>query len=144
MDTLTVAQRSERMSRIRGKDTKPEMLVRRALHRLGYRYRLHRRDLPGAPDIVFPSRKKVIFVHSCFWHGHVGCSVANVPKSRRAYWRDKFASNKKRDGSNVRQLRRAGWDVLVIWECDTKAPERMAVKAVTFLRRKAKGTASNG
>lgn len=133
MDTLTVAQRSERMSRIRSKDTRPEILVRRALHRLGYRYRLHRRDLPGVPDIVFPSRKKVIFVHGCFWHGHAGCNVANVPKSRRAYWLEKFARNKKRDQENIRKLRRAGWDVFVVWECQIKAIDRIEAKAVKFL-----------
>jgi DNA mismatch endonuclease (patch repair protein) len=120
VDTLTVAERSERMSRIRSKDTKPEMLVRRLLHKLGYRYRLHRRDLPGIPDLVFPSRKKVIFVHGCFWHAHSRCSVANVPKSRRPFWRAKFSRNKRRDGSNERLLRRDGWHVFTVWECETK------------------------
>ncbi len=126
------------MSRIRSKDTKPEMVVRRALHALGYRYRLHRRNLPGAPDIVFPSRRKVIFVHGCFWHGHEGCKVANVPKSRQQYWLEKFARNKVRDHANLEALRQAGWDALVIWECETKAPERIATKAESFLSPAAK------
>ncbi len=138
MDTLTKAERSERMSRIRSKDTKPEMVVRRALHALGYRYRLHRRNLPGAPDIVFPSRRKVIFVHGCFWHGHEGCKVANVPKSRQQYWLEKFARNKVWDHANLEALRQAGWDALVIWECETKAPERIATKAESFLSPAAK------
>jgi DNA mismatch endonuclease Vsr len=120
VDTLTVAQRSERMARIRSKDTKPEMIVRRTLHQLGYRFRLHRRDLPGAPDLVFPSRKKVIFVHGCFWHAHGNCNVANLPKSRRQYWTAKFARNKQRDDINAKLLVRSGWNVFTVWECETK------------------------
>lgn len=120
MDTLTVAERSERMARIRSKDTKPEMVVRRSVHQLGYRYRLHRRDLPGVPDLVFPSRKKIIFVHGCFWHAHARCTVANRPKSRKSFWLAKFRRNKERDRANEELLRRAGWGVLVIWECETK------------------------
>jgi DNA mismatch endonuclease (patch repair protein) len=120
VDTLTAAERSERMARIRSKDTKPEMIVRCCVHQLGYRYRLHRRDLPGVPDLVFPSRKKVIFVHGCFWHAHPRCTVANVPKSRRSFWKDKFKRNKERDRANEELLRQAGWDVFLIWECETK------------------------
>jgi DNA mismatch endonuclease, patch repair protein len=108
------------MARIRSKDTKPEMTVRRSAHRLGYRYRLHRRDLPGVPDLVFPSRRKVIFVHGCFWHAHPRCTVANVPKSRQSFWKEKFRRNKQRDRANEQLLRRAGWEVLIIWECETK------------------------
>jgi len=123
VDTLTTAERSERMSRIRSANTKPELTVRRSLHRLGYRYRLHRRDLPGIPDLVFPSRKKVIFVHGCFWHAHKNCSVANLPKSRRSYWRAKFAGNKTRDSLNATLLTRFGWSVVTVWECETKDVE---------------------
>lgn len=108
------------MARIRSKDTKPEMIVRRSVHQLGYRYRLHRRDLPGVPDLVFLSRKKVIFVHGCFWHAHPRCTVANLPKSRRSFWMEKFKRNRERDHANEKLLRQTGWDVLVIWECETK------------------------
>ena len=120
VDTLTKEERSARMARIRGKDTKPEMLVRRALHRLGYRYRLHRKELPGRPDVVFPARKLVLFVHGCFWHAHPGCKIANMPKSRREYWNAKFARNKDRDERNATMLAQAGWRVMTIWECETK------------------------
>jgi DNA mismatch endonuclease (patch repair protein) len=120
VDTLTVAERSERMARIRSKNTKPEMIVRRVLHQLGYRFRLHRTDLPGAPDLVFPARRKVLLVHGCFWHAHDDCSVANMPKSRRAYWSAKFRRNKQRDVANVALLKQQGWEVFTVWECETK------------------------
>jgi len=105
------------MSLIRSKDTKPELVVRRLIHSLGYRYRLHRRDLPGVPDLVFPSRQAVIFVHGCFWHRHNCDAGARSPKSRRAYWLPKLSGNKKRDERNRRSLARTGWRTLVIWEC---------------------------
>ncbi|WP_456653144.1 very short patch repair endonuclease [Bradyrhizobium lupini] len=126
VDTLTKLERSERMSKIRSKNTKPERLVRSALHKLGYRFRIHARNLPGAPDIVFPSRKQVIFIHGCFWHAHENCSVANLPKTRRPYWRKKFARNKERDATNVRALRKLGWRVFTIWECETSKPDKVA------------------
>jgi len=108
------------MSAIRGKDTKPEMIVRRVAHRLGYRYRLHRRELPGAPDLVFPRLRKVIFVHGCFWHRHT-CKLGQpVPKTRSKFWRDKLEGNRRRDVETRRALREAGWDVLTVWECQTK------------------------
>jgi DNA mismatch endonuclease, patch repair protein len=144
MDTLTVEQRSERMSRIRGKDTKPEMLVRRALHRLGYRYRLHRRDLPGKPDLVFPSRKKVVFIHGCFWHAHEDCTVANMPKSRRPYWKAKFARNKERDQLNAKRLRQAGWKVFVVWECETKKLDRLQKRLAKKLGPSSQGSTGHG
>jgi DNA mismatch endonuclease (patch repair protein) len=144
VDTLTIAQRSERMSRIRSKDTKPEMLVRHTVFSLGYRYRLHRRDLPGVPDLVFPSRRKAIFVHGCFWHGHADCKVANVPKTRRAYWMAKFTRNKKRDEANIQRLKKAGWDVCVIWECQTKAPASIAARVMAFLDTRQRTRAHNG
>lgn len=105
------------MRAIRGKDSKPEMLVRRFIHSLGYRYRLHRRDLPGCPDIVFLSLRKVIFVHGCFWHRHNCRKGRSVPATRREFWRKKLGKNKLRDKRNVRDLKRLGWRVLQIWEC---------------------------
>lgn len=133
MDTLTPAERSVRMSRIRSKDTKPELLVRQLLHRLGYRYRLHRRDLPGAPDLVFHGRSKIVFVHGCFWHSHARCKVANKPKSRRSFWLEKFARNIERDRRNVADLRDLGWQVHVVWECETRNTELLAARLSKFL-----------
>jgi DNA mismatch endonuclease (patch repair protein) len=118
MDSLTPARRSANMSRIRSKDTKPEMLIRRMLHGLGYRYSLHRRDLPGAPDLVFPARRKIIFVQGCFWHQHKGCVDGKIPKSRIEYWKPKLLRNVERDRQNISKLRRSGWKVLTLWECD--------------------------
>lgn len=120
MDQLTSDQRSKLMSRIHSRDTKPEMLVRSALHRLGYRYRLHRRDLPGTPDIVFSSRGKVILVHGCFWHGHSCKSGRSRPKTNARFWRNKIETNVIRDRRNAARLRRKGWKVKVIWECQIK------------------------
>ncbi len=120
MDILTAAQRSERMALIRSKDTRPELIVRRFLHRLGYRYRLHRRDLPGVPDLVFSARKAVLFVHGCFWHAHDDCKVAHRPESRSTYWAEKFERNKARDRRNEEALRLLGWNILTVWECETK------------------------
>jgi|ERR1700683_657407 DNA mismatch endonuclease (patch repair protein) len=120
MDTLTKAERSERMAKIKSKDTKPELRVRRIVRRLGYRYRLHRKDLPGRPDLIFPSRRKVIFVHGCFWHSHQGCKVANKPKSRKGFWSAKFERNRSRDARNQEALTGDGWRVFTVWECETK------------------------
>jgi DNA mismatch endonuclease (patch repair protein) len=121
MDTLTPKERSERMGRIKGRDTGPEMVVRRLLHRLGYRYRLHARDLPGRPDIVFRRRKVAIFVHGCFWHRHPDpkCKLARLPKSRLDFWLPKLDRNRARDLENQERLQGLGWKVLVIWECQT-------------------------
>ena len=116
-DIMSASERSARMALIRSKDTKPELLIRKLLHRLGYRFRLHRRDLPGKPDIVFPSRCKAIYVHGCFWHHHTSCSVGHVPHSRRGFWIEKFRRNTERDARNLNALRALGWQVLVIWEC---------------------------
>lgn len=132
-DVLTPEQRHYCMSSIRGKDTKPELLVRRLMHALGYRYRLHVAALPGSPDIVFPSRRKVIFVHGCFWHRH-RCHLGQVsPRTRREFWHQKFERNRQRDIVNRRRLRRQGWDVLMVWECQTKEPERLLGRLVPFL-----------
>ena len=134
VDILTPEQRSALMARIRGKDTKPELMVRRLAHRLGYRYRLHRKDLPGKPDLVFSGRKKVIFVHGCFWHRHEGCGLAAEPKSRTGFWKKKFEQNMARDRKVVKHLRACGWSVLVIWECETHSPDQIAQKIEIFLR----------
>ena len=114
------------MSRIRGRDTKPELLVRSLLHRLGYRFRLHRRDLPGTPDIVLPKYQTVIFVHGCFWHRHPGCHYAYTPKSRVHFWKKKFAANVHRDAKTRRALEQAGWQVLVVWECELRNMDALA------------------
>ncbi|MER9309636.1 DNA mismatch endonuclease Vsr [Mesorhizobium australicum] len=108
------------MARIHGRDTKPEMVVRRLLHGMGYRYRLHRGDLPGKPDIVFGKRKKAIFIHGCFWHRHddPACTLARLPKSRLDFWGPKLSANAKRDALKQDALKRLGWNVLVVWECE--------------------------
>lgn len=111
----------------------PEMAVRRLVHRLGYRYRLHRKDLPGKPDLVFPARHKAIFVHGCFWHQHRGCSDSRTPRSNRSYWIPKLEGNKKRDKANRAKLTRMGWRNLVIWECSTKNEARLERLIKQFL-----------
>lgn len=113
--------RSENMSRIRGKDTKPEIIVRKMVHALGYRFRLHRRDLPGTPDLVFLGRKSVIFVHGCFWHRHAGCKNCSTPKTRPEFWQSKFDQNVKRDRKNIAELENLGWRVMTVWECEAEA-----------------------
>ncbi|MCC6795305.1 MAG: DNA mismatch endonuclease Vsr [Candidatus Hydrogenedentes bacterium] len=133
MDTVSSQKRSEIMSRVRGRDTNPEMLVRKAIHRMGFRYRLHVSTLPGKPDLVFPSRKKVIFVHGCFWHRHKKCPNARIPKSRIEFWQEKLEGNSKRDRLNRRKLRGMGWTVLVIWECELAALESMNSRILKFL-----------
>jgi DNA mismatch endonuclease (patch repair protein) len=129
-DTLTRQERSERMSRIRGKGSASEMRLRRLIHSMGYRYRLHIKNLPGTPDLVFPSRKAVIFMHGCFWHRHQGCQLARIPKSRVAFWTEKLETNKRRDEANTRRLKELGWRVLVIWECQMKAKDLIEVSNV--------------
>jgi DNA mismatch endonuclease (patch repair protein) len=117
VDTITPKERSALMSRIRGKNTKPELFVRRLLFSMGYRFRVHRRDLPGTPDIVLPKYRLAIFVHGCFFHRHAGCRRAAMPKTRRRYWLTKFSGNVERDRSVRRRLRAKGWNPVVIWEC---------------------------
>lgn len=117
-DSLTPAERSHRMSLIRSRDTKPELLLRRALHATGARYRLHRKDLPGKPDLVFARSRTVVFVNGCFWHGH-RCATGHIPKSNSEFWRTKILTNRNRDARNIRYLRQAGWKVVVVWECET-------------------------
>ena len=130
-DTVSRSARSKVMSRIRSRNTKPELAVRRVLYSLGYRYRLHRSDLPGSPDIVFPARRAVIFVHGCFWHGHQGCG--RVPKSRRSYWIPKLTRNKLRDKRNAKALTLEGWRILVIWECQLDDEKKLARRMIKFL-----------
>lgn len=117
----------------KGKDTKPEMIVRRLLHGLGYRYRVHAGSLPGRPDIVFPGRRRILFVHGCFWHRHLGCRRAFMPKTRAEFWAEKFQSNVNRDARNMTALEEAGWQVRVIWECETREPEDLSRNLVEFL-----------
>ena len=120
MDRLTRQHRSWNMSRIRGKDTAPEILVRSALHRMGFRFRLHKRDLPGRPDIVLARYRTAVFVHGCFWHRHPGCTKAYTPKSRIHFWQSKFDQNVERDAAVRDQLEHLGWNVVVVWECEVR------------------------
>ncbi|NMY43490.1 DNA mismatch endonuclease Vsr [Pseudomonas sp. WS 5013] len=120
MDTLSPLERSQRMARVKSKGTKPEMLVRRLVFSMGYRYRLHGSRLPGHPDMVFKGRRKVIFVHGCFWHRHEGCKLARLPKSRLDFWLPKLEGNRQRDAQKLEQLCEQGWKSLVIWECELK------------------------
>jgi DNA mismatch endonuclease, patch repair protein len=121
------------MARIQGKDTKPEIAVRRVAYGLGYRYRLHRRGLPGTPDLTFSQVKKIIFVHGCFWHQHRGCRYGYRPKSNTAFWEKKFSANRKRDTNVLKELHGLGWGVLVVWECETKKPQKLFSKLNGFL-----------
>jgi DNA mismatch endonuclease (patch repair protein) len=132
-DNLTPEQRRFNMSRIRSTNTRPEMFVRSLVHRMGYRFRLHGRDLPGKPDLVFPSRRKVIFVHGCFWHMH-GCRFGSVkPKSNADYWQNKRLSNVERDKGHLAALKDAGWQVFIVWECQIKSPEKLRENLLEFL-----------
>lgn len=135
-DTLTKEQRSERMGLVRGKHTGPEMAVRRMVHGLGYRYRLHGKGLPGRPDLVFGKKKKVIFVHGCFWHRHgdSSCKLARLPKSRLDFWIPKLEANRERDVRNQKALRAEGWGVLVIWECELTDQPALTRKIGKFLK----------
>ena len=132
-DTLSPRERSERMSRVRNKNTKPEMRVRRLVHSLGYRYRLHYGKLPGHPDMAFPERKKVIFVHGCFWHRHERCSRCRMPKSRLEFWAPKLEKNRLRDVDNQAALQELGWDILVVWECETEEAAGLTGRITSFL-----------
>jgi DNA mismatch endonuclease, patch repair protein len=135
VDKLTPERRSWNMSRIRSKNTKPELIVRSLLHRMGFRFRVNRKDLPGKPDIVLPKYMAVIFVHGCFWHRHTGCKGATTPSTRREFWEKKFKANTDRDKRNRRELKKAGWNVIVLWECDVKAaPGGVALKIARKLR----------
>ena len=138
-DTLTPSERSKRMSLVRGKDTKPELTVRRLVHSSGFYYRLHGKGLPGKPDLVFAGRHKVIFVHGCFWHRHPkrSCPLARLPKSRLDFWQPKLERNRMRDKQKQAKLRRLGWRVLVVWECELSDPNKIKSKVIEFLNRDA-------
>lgn len=134
MDRISSERRSWNMSRIRGSDTKPELLVRSLLHRLGYRFRLHRKNLPGRPDVVLPKHHAVIFVNGCFWHRHRGCRYAYYPKSRVEFWQKKFTENLARDRKNLRDLERLGWRCMTVWECETADPAQLEKSLKSFLQ----------
>lgn len=132
MDTITPAKRSALMSRIRSKNTRPELAVRSILHRLGYRFRLHRKDLPGRPDIVLPKHRKIILVQGCFWHGHT-CRLASKPKSNEGYWSTKIAGNRARDARTLKALAEQGWTVLELWECEVRRFEGLEERLQAFM-----------
>lgn len=135
MDPLTPAERSERMSKVRGRDSKPELLVRRLVHGMGFRYRLHDRRLPGSPDLVFGPLRKAIFVHGCFWHRHpsAACKLARMPKSRLDFWEPKLQGNRERDLRHQAELRTLGWRFLVVWECEMRDREQLENRLSAFL-----------
>ena len=133
VDTVTKERRSRIMGRVRSKDTRPEMVVRRLVHGLGYRFRLHRSDLPGKPDLVFPKYGAVILVHGCYWHRHPGCPNTRTPKSRIQFWTEKFDENVRRDKRTKRKLRKAGWRVLVVWECEVADADQLTARIQEFL-----------
>ncbi len=135
-DHLSKEKRSWNMSRIRSKDTLPELMVRSLLHRLGYRFRLHRKDLPGKPDIVLRKYKTVIFVHGCFWHRHKGCKRCTTPTTNAKYWVPKLEGNVKKDIEHRRTLKRLGWRTIVVWECEVKKPQRLVGRLKRALQPK--------
>ncbi|MBY0231376.1 MAG: DNA mismatch endonuclease Vsr [Gemmataceae bacterium] len=133
-DIMDAEARSRLMARIRGKDTKPEKAVRRLLHGMGYRFRLHAKGLPGRPDIVLPRHRAVVFVHGCFWHRHAECKPRNLPATNTDYWREKFRANAERDERKTRELAALGWRVHVVWECQLREPDTLAARLLAFLR----------
>jgi DNA mismatch endonuclease, patch repair protein len=133
MDVFTREKRSQIMSHVSDKNTKPEIVVRSLLHRMGYRFRLHKKDLPGKPDITLPKYKKVIFVHGCFWHGHTGCSRSKRPATNREFWHEKLDKNIERDKVTVNALNQLGWEVLAVWSCEVKDTNKMKTKLLSFL-----------
>jgi DNA mismatch endonuclease (patch repair protein) len=133
-EVRSASARSALMSRVRRENTAPEIVVRKLLHSAGFRFRLHRRDLPGSPDIVLPKHKSAIFVHGCFWHAHEACPRGRAPKTRTKFWSEKRRQNRARDAAAQIELKERGWDVLVVWECDTKSDERLKQSLQRFLR----------
>lgn len=133
MDRIPPEKRRALMSKIKGVNTAPEMIVRRLAFSMGYRYRLHGKNLPGRPDLVFPGRKSVVFVHGCFWHQHKGCKKATMPQTRTEFWSKKLNRNVERDVEVLNALTKLGWRVLTIWECETKEPEQLAKRLSEFL-----------
>ena len=142
-DVFSPEKRSWIMAAIKGKNTKPEIRVRKLLHAMGYRFRIHKKDLPGKPDIVLPSYKKVVFVHGCFWHEHKGCKRATAPKTRTNFWREKIDKNKERDRKCVRLLRAKGYGVVTVWECETKNLNKLSNRLKRHLGRNKKSTREN-
>lgn len=132
MDTLTPEQRRFTMRRVKSENTGPELAVRRIVHGMGFRYKLHDRNLPGRPDLVFPARRKAIFVHGCFWHQH-SCAAAARPVSRSRYWNDKLDANIQRDRRNLKALRSSGWSILIVWECQIRRQSTLAGRLRRFL-----------
>lgn len=132
IDRVSEEKRSYIMSRVGSKDTGPELVVRKLLHGLGYRYSLHRRGLPGSPDVVFQKRKKAVFIHGCFWHGH-SCKYGRLPKSKTKYWEPKIDINRQRDEKNMQELKRLGWKALVVWQCELRNTEDLKARLVSFL-----------
>jgi DNA mismatch endonuclease (patch repair protein) len=132
-DRLSPVQRSAHMAKIKRSDTKPERIVRRALHALGYRFRLQWKGAPGRPDVAFPGRRKIIFVHGCFWHQHEGCRLAHVPTTRREFWAAKFERNRARDARDLARAQAEGWFPLVVWECETRDVEVLSTRLAMFL-----------
>jgi len=132
-DVFSKEKRSWIMSRVKGRDTKPEIIVRSFIFRMGFRFRLHQSDLPGTPDIVLPRHGKVIFVHGCFWHGHKRCSRSKRPTTNENFWNNKLDGNIIRDKRYPRELRKMGWKVLIVWECETKSLEKLLRKLERFL-----------
>lgn len=137
-DRVSRSKRSDIMRSVRSKNTGPELRVRKLLFHLGFRFRLHRRDLPGTPDIVFPGRRKIIFVHGCFWHGHKKCRFGKLPKSRVSFWSKKIERNIERDAENINQLKAQGWEVLVVWQCELKNENHLKEKLIGFLNERTK------
>ena len=136
MDRLTKEARSRNMAAIKSKNTKPELILRKALHKAGFRFRLHRKDLPGKPDIVLPKYKTVIFVHGCFWHQHKGCRRSAVPKTNKTYWKNKLEKNVKRDEINLARLKELEWKIVVIWECELEKTNHKILLNRLFIPRK--------
>lgn len=134
VDTVSPEQRSYNMSLIRSKDTKPEVFIRSLLHRLGFRFRKNVKNLPGKPDIVLPKYKSVIFVHGCFWHQHKKCKRSNIPKSNMDFWKSKLNKNVKRDTEHQAELKKAGWKIKIVWECELKNLENLKDSLIKFLR----------
>lgn len=132
MDTRTPDQRRRIMQAVKSRNTAPELMVRRLLHAMGYRFRLHRKDLPGRPDIVLPKHRKVVFVHGCFWHAH-GCPKGQPPKSRHDYWLPKLEANVNRDRAKIAELQQLGWSVLVVWQCETKDVDALRLRLQAFV-----------
>lgn len=133
MDRLSPSARSANMARVRGKDTRPEIVVRRLLHRLGHRFRLHRKDLPGKPDIILPRYRLAIFIHGCFWHRHADCRRTTSPQTRAEFWQRKFEATIERDAKQVAALKADGWRVAVIWECEIRNPEQLRMRVDALL-----------